>query len=123
MNRNEKFEPLRSRLKAFVSERDWEQFHTPRNLAVSISIEASELLEHFQWKEEPIQDEAWITGVKEESADILMYLLLLSERLGFDLLDVASQKLDKNAEKYPVVLSKGTSTKYNKLNVGRLKNE
>ncbi|WP_308291508.1 nucleotide pyrophosphohydrolase [Microbacterium sp. G2-8] len=91
-------------LRAFVAERDWAQFHSPENLAKSISIEAAELLEEFQWGE-PRDDD----GVRDELADVLTYCLLLAERLGVDPLEIVRDKLAKTREKYPVEKARGRS--------------
>lgn len=96
----------------FRNERDWEQFHNPKDLAVALNIEASELLESFLWKS---HDEANQEKVKEELADVLAYAFLLAEKYGFDVKDIVLEKIKKNAEKYPVDKSKGTSKKYNEL--------
>ena len=95
---------------AFVSERDWAQFHTPENLAKSISIEAGELLECFQWEAEP--DE---TRVRDELADVLTYCMILAERLGADPNEIVLAKLAKTREKYPVEKARGRSAKYDAL--------
>ncbi len=95
----------------FRDDRDWKQFHTPDNLAKSISIEANELLENFQWGSQ----NADIENIKEEVADIFGYLLLLCEELNINLLEVTNTKIKLNNEKYPVEKSFGNSTKYNKL--------
>ena len=94
----------------FVRERDWAKFHTPANLAKSISIEAGELLECFQWGE--VGDEA---RVREELADVVTYCTLLAERLGLDLDEIVLDKLAVSARKYPVDRAKGRSTKYDAL--------
>lgn len=94
----------------FNEQRDWDQFHSPENLAKSISIEAGELLECFQWNSEFDLDE-----VKEELADVLNYCLLLANKLNLDCEQIVLDKMKKTAEKYPVEKSKGKSTKYNKL--------
>ena len=94
----------------FTEERDWDQFHSPVNLAKSISIEAAELLECYQWN-----DNADIAAVESELADILNYCLLLASKLGLDPIEIVKRKLDINALKYPVEKSKGRSTKYDKL--------
>lgn len=94
----------------FVRERDWAQFHTPANLAKSISIEAAELLECFQWNDEA--DEA---RVREELADIVTYCILLSERLRVDLDEIVLEKLALTRSKYPVETARGRSTKYGAL--------
>ena len=94
----------------FTRERDWDQFHSPENLAKSISIEAGELLECFQWNNDYNLDE-----VKEELADIINYCLLMADKLGVDPKQIVLDKIEKNAKKYPVEKAKGVSTKYNKL--------
>jgi len=102
---------IQKKLIEFRDNRDWKQFHTPENLAKSISIEASELLENYQWGNE----HADIENIKEEVADIFGYLLLLCKELEIDLLDVTNKKIELNREKYPVDKAFGTSKKYNKL--------
>ncbi|TXC85169.1 nucleotide pyrophosphohydrolase [Luteibaculum oceani] len=96
----------------FRNERDWEQFHNPKDLAVALSIEAGELLENFLWK--PSED-AKSEKVKEELADVLAYAFLLAEKYDFDVKEIVLQKIKKNAEKYPVDKAKGTAKKYNEL--------
>ena len=97
-------------LQAFVAERDWEQFHSPENLAKSVSIEAAELLELFQWSSDA--DE---TNIKDELADVLTYCILLADNLGLDPYQIVIEKLEKTREKYPVDRSKGKSDKYDRL--------
>lgn len=109
---------LQTAIRRFADERDWQQFHTPKNLAASISIEAAELLEHFQWltdaqSAEP--SEARREEISHEIADVLIYLLRLCDRLGIDPIDAARRKLEINAEKYPVDRARGSITKYTKL--------
>jgi NTP pyrophosphatase (non-canonical NTP hydrolase) len=99
-----------SEVKKFVAERDWEQFHTPENLAKSISIEAAELLELFQWSS--AGDE---TQVRDELADVLTYCFLLADKYGFDPEQIVLEKLEKTREKYPLEKSRGTSAKYDRL--------
>jgi len=94
----------------FRDERDWKQFHTPENLAKSISIEAAELLEHFQWDKDYDQE-----GVIEELADVMIYCVQLADVLKVDIGEIIHAKLHKNKEKYPVEKSKGKSDKYNKF--------
>ena len=106
MEKDEVLQQLRS----FVEERDWKQFHTPENLAKSISIEAAELLEIFQWGSDA--DEA---SIKDELADVLTYCILLADRYGLDPYELIIQKLEKTKEKYPVEKSKGKSDKYDRL--------
>lgn len=96
-------------LRQFVDAREWAQFHSPENLAKSISIEAAELLECFQWSHDPSD------GVIDELADVLTYCLLLADRLGVNPEEIVTQKLGKTAEKYPIECSKGVSTKYDRL--------
>ena len=102
----------------FRDERDWMQFHDPKNMAVSIILEASELLEHFQWKTKE-EVEKYITQnkaeIKDEIADIALYLFELADNLGIDLIGAMEEKLKKNEMKYPVEKAKGRHTKYNKL--------
>ncbi len=95
---------------SFSEDRDWHQFHTPENLAKSISIEAAELLECYQWN-----NHANLADVEEELADILNYCLLLAKELDLNPAEIIKKKLAVNAEKYPVEKCKGKSTKYDKL--------
>lgn len=97
-------------LVAFVAERDWEQFHTPENLAKSVAIEAGELLECFQWKAE-----ADPKRVQEELADVLTYCLLLANRIGVDPDQIVLEKLEVTRKKYPVDKARGSSAKYDEL--------
>jgi NTP pyrophosphatase (non-canonical NTP hydrolase) len=109
---------LRQKLRQFAADRDWEQFHTPKNLAIAISVEAAELLEHFQWltsEQSEKLSESDIAKVRLELADVLLYLLSLSDRLGVDLVAAALDKLAINAKKYPVELAKGNAKKYTDL--------
>lgn len=108
--RNVTSERVREALAEFVLERDWAQFHTPANLAKSISIEAGELLECFQWSEHG--DEA---SVREELADVVTYCTLLADRIGVDLDEIVLQKLAMTGVKYPVDRSRGRSAKYDAL--------
>ena len=94
----------------FNKERDWDQFHSPVNLAKSIAIEAGELLECFQW-----DDNYDIEEVKEELADVLNYCIQMANKLGVDPKQIVLDKIEKNAKKYPIEKSKGKSTKYDKL--------
>ena len=103
-------------LRRFAAERDWERFHTPKNLAISLAVEAGELLEHFQWgTDEEILDRAATPGggaaVAEELADVLIYLVRLADILGIDLLAAASSKIAANAERYPADEVRGSSLK------------
>ncbi|MGE5631209.1 MAG: nucleotide pyrophosphohydrolase [Caulobacteraceae bacterium] len=110
---------LTKKVVSFRDERDWHQFHNPKDLAVSLSIEAAELLECFQWKnteevKELIEGDKRV-GLQEEIADVAMYLLLICNETGIDLRDAILDKMKKNEAKYPVSLCKGSSKKYNEL--------
>ena len=107
----DELEKLKERIKRFTEDRDWDQFHTPGNLAKSISIEAGELLECFQWDEDNYDLEA----VKEELADVYNYCLQMADKLDVDLVEITDKKMDKNEKKYPIDKAKGSSVKYNKL--------
>lgn len=97
-------------LRAFVAERDWDQFHSPENLAKSISIEAGELLECFQWSADFNQEQ-----VEAELADVVTYCIHLANKIGVDLDEIVMKKLESTKAKYPVELAKGRMTKYTKL--------
>ena len=99
------------RIRNFTSDRDWDQFHSPANLAKSISIEANELLECFQWSDDNYDIEA----VKEELADVLVYCRNMLDKLNLDEDEIVNAKMNKNEAKYPVSKSKGRSDKYDKL--------
>lgn len=101
---------VKEQIKQFNEERDWDQFHSPENLAKSISIEAGELLECFQWNNNFDKDE-----VCEELADVVNYCILLADKLDVELEDIILAKLEKTRKKYPVDKAKGKSTKYDKL--------
>jgi len=109
-------EGLRNALRRFATDRDWDQFHSPKNLAIALSVEAAELLEHFQWSSdsaalEPQQH----AKVREEIADVLLYLVRLADKLNIDILAAAAEKIDLNAAKYPVERARGSSKKYTEL--------
>lgn len=104
------YKELLEKIKKFNNDRDWDQFHSPENLAKSVSIEAGELLECFQWN-----NEYDLENVTDEMADVFVYLLDLANKLDIDLLEVTDKKIDKNALKYPVDKAKGKSNKYDKL--------
>ena len=109
---------LQKALREFARERDWEQFHSPKNLATALSVEAAELLEHFQWltdEQSRTLDDAKRTAVGEELADVLLYLLQLADKLDIDPLQAAERKLRLNAEKYPAERARGRSDKYTEL--------
>jgi NTP pyrophosphatase (non-canonical NTP hydrolase) len=103
---------LISKIVKFRDDRDWAQFHNPKDLAIALNIEASELLELFLWKTE---DGANISMVKEELADILIYSLLLANKYNLDVMTIIESKLKKNSEKYPVDKARGSAKKYNEL--------
>ena len=109
---------LRDALRAFAAERDWDQFHSPRNLATALAVEAAELLEPFQWLGEgqdrdlPPETRA---AVEAEMADVLLYLVRLADKLGVDLEAAAHAKIARNAAKYPIEKSRGSSRKYDAL--------
>ena len=107
----DRFEQIKQRIDKFVTDRDWRQFHTPSNLAKSISIEASELLECFQWSDTDYD----LEHVKEELADVLNYCIQMTQVLNLDIVDILNAKMDKTEKKYPLEKSKGVSTKYDKL--------
>ena len=96
----------------FRNERDWEQFHNPKDLALAINIEAGELLEEFLWKK---HEDANKEKVKEELADVFAYAFLLAEKYGFDVKEIVLDKIKKNGAKYPIDKAKGSAEKYNKL--------
>ena len=110
---------VQKRLREFAQEREWEQFHSPKNLAIALAVEAAELLEPFQWlKEEEsrqlVENPTDYALVKEEIADVMIYLLRLADQLDIDLESAVEEKIRKNAEKYPVALAKGNAVKYNR---------
>lgn len=115
-------EELRQRLRIFVMERDWGQFHSPKNLAMALSVEAAELLERFQWlteKQSKALKRNERAAVAEEMADVFIYLMLLADKLEIDLLVESNKKVTKNGRRYPVALAKGRATKASGLKAGR----
>ena len=104
-------EETMKRIDKFTKDRDWDQFHSPGNLAKSISIEANELLEHFQWDEKNFK----LDGVKEELADVMNYCLQMCMVLDLDPIKLINDKMDVTEKKYPVEKAKGKSTKYTDL--------
>ena len=109
---------LRNRLRDFSTARDWNQFHSPKNLAIALSVEAAELLEHFQW----VSDKDSLTlppdklgKIDEEMADVFLYLIRLADMLDVDLIKVADKKIETNAQRYPVEKARGTAKKYTEL--------
>ncbi len=109
---------LREQLREFANARDWEQFHTPKNLAMALSVEAAELLEVFQWltdaQSQSLAPPA-LAAARDEVADVLLYLVRLCDMLGIDPLAAAERKLAANGEKYPVDKARGNSRKYTEL--------
>jgi NTP pyrophosphatase (non-canonical NTP hydrolase) len=96
----------------FRDERDWKQFHNPKDLSIALSIEANELLEQFLWKH---YDDANKENLKDELADVFAYAFLLADRLNFDVEEIITEKIKKNRAKYPVEKAKGNAKKYNEL--------
>jgi dCTP diphosphatase len=114
-------EDLQNDLRAFATARDWHRFHSPKNLAMALSAEAGELLEPFLWlTDDQSADLSRETrqAVAEEMADILVYLVLLADRLDVDLLDAAAAKMESNERKYPADRARGNALKYTKLAIG-----
>lgn len=114
----DKIKELTDRIIAFRDARDWKQFHKPKDLAVSLSLEASEVLEHFQWKNEKEIEEYVKTNkneIAEELADVFNYLLLMAHDLDIDLVEAEEKKLEKSEKKYPTDKARGNHTKYDKL--------
>ncbi len=115
---SDRLEAIKIRLQEFAKERDWDQFHSPKNFSMALIVECAELVEHFQWltdeqsKNLPAET---LDEVSLEMADIMMYLIRLADKLDIDLLQAVDRKIELNAIKYPVEKSKGIATKYNKL--------
>lgn len=118
MEADDSLQQLRTSLGEFAAERDWDQFHNPKNLAMALVVEASELVEHFQWLS-PAEAVALSATDKAEvameMADVLMFLLRLADKLEVDLIAAAHEKLELNRQKYPVEKARGRATKYDKL--------
>ena len=108
-------EAIRNRLREFSDARDWDQFHSPKNLSMALSVEVSELVECFQWLTEDqsrsLTDEQ-LSDISDEIADVQLYLVLLADKLGIDISLAVDQKIKKNEEKYPADIVKGSSKKY-----------
>jgi dCTP diphosphatase len=116
---NPSLDSIQKRLRTFAEERDWLQFHSPKNLAMALTVEAGELMEHFQWMEteasrNPSADMR--EKIQEEMADVLIYLLRLADELDMDLEEAAHEKINRNAEKYPADRVRGSSKKYTEYN-------
>lgn len=109
---------LLERIRKFNNERDWDQFHTPKNLAMAMSVEVAEIVEHFQWMTEQ-QSQTLnadkIEELKDEIGDVMIYLVNLSDKLGIDPIKAAKEKIEKNRKNYPAKLAKGKTNKYNDL--------
>jgi len=111
-------EELIQKLREFAQERDWGKFHSPKNLAIALSVEVAELLEEFQWltEEQSRQpDQERLDRIKDEISDVMIYLVLLSDHLNIDPLTSAFEKIEKNRKKYPVDKAKGSAKKYTNL--------
>ncbi|WP_084667358.1 nucleotide pyrophosphohydrolase [Bacillus proteolyticus] len=106
---------LTNKVIQFRDERNWKQFHNPKDLAISISLEASELLENFQWKSNEEALNKNMDNIKDELADVLIYSMLLANDLGFDVEEIVKNKIEKNNSKYPVEKAYGVKTKYTDL--------
>jgi NTP pyrophosphatase (non-canonical NTP hydrolase) len=109
------FEQLNERIRRFCVDRDWSQFHDPKNLAISLQLEASEVLELFQWTKDNQAKVGKEEDMKDELADVLYWLIMLSNHYGIDLVSALDKKMNKNEEKYPVEKAKGSSAKYSEL--------
>lgn len=111
------FELIKHKLRDFAADRDWDQFHSPKNLAMALNVEAAELLEHFQWLTESQSaslNAETLNEVAEEIADIQLYLMRLADKLGVDIVAASLAKIEKNAKKYPADKVRGSSKKYTK---------
>lgn len=108
---------------AFRDEREWAQFHNPKDLAISLNLEAAELLEIFQWSGEDLVCESKLDKIREELADVLCYSILLADRCGLDMDEIIREKMKKNGEKYPVEAAFGSKEKYTELKVTTRKKE
>jgi len=114
----DRIEALTQRIIEFGKARDWEQFHNPKDVALSLVLEAGEVMEHFQWKSKEEVEEYVVEHkeeIGEELADVLYWVLLMSHDLDIDIEDALEKKIKKNEQKYPIEKSKGKHTKYNKL--------
>ena len=112
MRTESEIKELTKKIVEFTTERDWDQFHNPKDLALALSIEAAELNEVFLWKK---PEEANIDKIKEELADVFTYALLLADKCNLDVKEIILEKQKRNAEKYPVEKAKGVATKYTDL--------
>ena len=106
---------LLKKIHDFRNERDWDQYHSPKNLAMALMVEAAELVEHFQWLTQAQSckpSDKQLASIKDEIGDVMIYLVNLSEKLGIDPLEAAHEKIEKNEDKYPVDMVKGKADKY-----------
>ena len=116
--RDNPFKELIVNIRAFAQKRDWDQFHSPKNLAMALSVEVAEVVEHFQWltaEESKSLPADKINGIKEEIGDVMIYLTRLADRLGIDPLQAAKDKMRINEKKYPIEKAKGSAVKYTEL--------
>lgn len=120
MNKKMNLDETIAAIEKFRIERDWKQFHNPKNLAIALMCEASEVAEHFMWKNmeesrEYVKDKKKLSELQTELADVGIYLLFLCQEAGVDLLKIINEKMEINSKKYPVEKSKGSALKYDKL--------
>jgi len=114
---NTTFKEIREEIEKFRSERDWHQFHTPKNLSMAISVESGELAEHFLWKDPEevknyLENENKFKEVKEELADVLIFSLIMAQELNIDTTQIIKEKIEENRKKYPKEKAKGSAKKY-----------
>ena len=115
MDDESRYKALVQRIKIFCDERDWSQFHDPKNLAISLQLEAAEVLELFQWTKENQAKPGHEEDMADELADVMYWLIMLANHYNIDITDALDKKMDKNEAKYPVEKAKGTAIKYNEL--------
>ena len=114
MNSDE-YKELVARIRAFCEDRDWSQFHDPKNLAISLQLEASEVLELFQWTKDNLAKPGKETEIADELADVLYWVIMLANHYNINLIDALNSKMNKNEAKYPIEKAKGVATKYTEL--------
>lgn len=115
---SDSLDQLRNGLRRFAAAREWQQFHTPKNLAMALSVEVAELLEHFQWltaEQSTALDARRMRAIADEIADVLLYLTRLADVLGIDAIAAARRKMRTNARKYPIARARGNARKYSEL--------
>lgn len=115
MNDSDRYRQLVERIKKFCDERDWSQFHDPKNLAISLQLEASEVLELFQWTKDNQMKPGKEEAIADELADVLSWLIMLANHYGIDLTEALEKKINKNEAKYPIEKAKGKADKYTEL--------